>query len=84
MTGPKGNSSNPLKQVLDAVGETVECKQYDRVSAGSTEGQKGECRCRQYDMAGRMLTAQPGVCKQCGRQGGGTHCREGWVAYMCP
>lgn len=31
LTGPKGTGSNPLKQVLDAVGEQVECKSYDRV-----------------------------------------------------
>ena len=28
----EGNSSNPLKQVLNAVGEKVECVTYDRVS----------------------------------------------------
>ena len=28
----EGVSSNPLKQVLDAVGETVDCAVYDRVS----------------------------------------------------
>ena len=56
MTGPKGNSSNPLKQVLDAVGETVECKQYDRVSAGSTTWP--------------VQAAQPGACVQAMRQAG--------------
>ncbi|MEW5302257.1 MAG: hypothetical protein WDW36_005059 [Sanguina aurantia] len=30
LTGPKGASINPLKQVLDAVGETIEAKSYDR------------------------------------------------------
>ena len=28
----EGNTSNPLKQVLNAVGEQVECAVYDRVS----------------------------------------------------
>lgn len=31
LSGPKGNSTNPLKQVLDAVDEKVECVTYDRV-----------------------------------------------------
>ena len=31
MTGD-GNSSNPLKQVLNAIEEKVECVTYDRVS----------------------------------------------------
>lgn len=30
--GPPGSSTNPLKQVLDAVGESVECVQYKKVS----------------------------------------------------
>lgn len=30
----EGNTSNPLKQVLNAVGEQVECAIYDRVSKG--------------------------------------------------
>lgn len=30
--GPPGGSPNPLKQVLDAVGEKVDCITYDRVS----------------------------------------------------
>ena len=30
--GPKGKSVNPLKQVLDAVDETIESTTYDRVS----------------------------------------------------
>lgn len=33
MSGPPGASSNPLKQVLDAVGETVEYVTYDGVSS---------------------------------------------------
>lgn len=36
LTGERGTSPNPLKQVLDAVGEKVECKQYDRVSSTRT------------------------------------------------
>lgn len=28
----EGNTSNPLKQVLNAIGEKVECATYDRVS----------------------------------------------------
>ncbi len=31
LSGPPGKSPNPLKQVLDAVGESVTCKQYDKV-----------------------------------------------------
>lgn len=34
LSNARGESSNPLKQVLDAVGEEVACKQYDRVRAG--------------------------------------------------
>ena len=34
--GPPGRSPNPLKQVLDAVGESVECAVYDRVSSGAS------------------------------------------------
>jgi phytoene dehydrogenase-like protein len=32
LSGEAGGSPNPLKQVLDAVGESVECAIYDRVS----------------------------------------------------
>jgi len=32
LSGQPGGSPNPLKQVLDAVGESVECAVYDRVS----------------------------------------------------
>ncbi len=32
LSGEAGGSPNPLKQVLDAVGESVECAVYDRVS----------------------------------------------------
>ena len=28
----EGNTSNPLKQVLNAIGEKVDCAVYDRVS----------------------------------------------------
>jgi len=38
LTGPQGSSSNPLKQVLDAVGESVECTQYDKWLVYSPEG----------------------------------------------
>jgi len=31
VAGPPGSSTNPLKQVLDAVGESVECVQYNKV-----------------------------------------------------
>lgn len=30
LSGPPGSSSNPLKQVLDAIGERVDCITYDR------------------------------------------------------
>ena len=32
----EGNSSNPLKQTLNAIGEKVECVTYDRVSITAT------------------------------------------------
>lgn len=38
LSGPPGSSTNPLKQVLDAVGESVECATYDRWVVYSPEG----------------------------------------------
>lgn len=38
LSGPPGKSANPLKQVLDAVGETVECATYNRWIVYSPEG----------------------------------------------
>lgn len=38
LSGPPGNSTNPLKQVLDAVGESVECVTYDTWITYTPEG----------------------------------------------
>jgi len=39
LSKPKGQTTNPLKQVLDAVDESVECVTYDRWMVHSPEGQ---------------------------------------------
>ncbi|GAX80962.1 hypothetical protein CEUSTIGMA_g8397.t1 [Chlamydomonas eustigma] len=38
LTGAPGTSSNPLKQVLDVIGESVDCKQYNQWIVYSPEG----------------------------------------------
>ncbi|KAL6760779.1 hypothetical protein V8C86DRAFT_3017971 [Haematococcus lacustris] len=38
LTGPPGTSANPLKQVLDAVGEKLQCAQYDKWIVYSPNG----------------------------------------------
>ncbi|KAL4428462.1 hypothetical protein ABPG75_002551 [Micractinium tetrahymenae] len=44
LSGPPGSSTNPLKQVLDAVGESVECAQYKKWVVYSPSG-TFECVC---------------------------------------
>lgn len=44
LSGPPGSSTNPLKQVLDAVGESVECVQYKKWVVHSPSG-TFECVC---------------------------------------
>lgn len=38
LSGPPGQATNPLKQVLDAIGERVECTTYDRWITYTPEG----------------------------------------------
>ncbi|PSC69857.1 carotene isomerase [Micractinium conductrix] len=45
LSGPPGKSTNPLKQVLDAVGESVECITYDKWVVYTPDRGSFECVC---------------------------------------
>jgi hypothetical protein len=43
LADPPGRSANPLKQVLDLVGEAVDCHRYDQVGVWKGVGGGSAC-----------------------------------------
>jgi hypothetical protein len=67
LADPPGRSANPLKQVLDLVGESVDCHRYDQVGGGG--GVEGQQQCSKAVRSGGGTWE---VCVQWQQPGG--HC----------